>query len=172
MYTDDMPFVRCKICKNEFYAKPYWLKNGWGKYCSQKCQREGQKTGKFVNCFTCGKTVYKSGKSLRGSKSKKYFCNKSCQTIWRNTIVHIGPNHPNWRGGHSSEVYRNILRRSGKKERCTLCKTKNKRVLAAHHIDHNHKNNRPKNLTWLCHNCHFLVHHYEDERIKLMETLV
>jgi len=167
-----MPTVRCKICKKSFYAKPHWLKLGWGKYCSESCQREGQKNGKIVKCYICDKDTYKTERDLRRSKSKKYFCSKSCQTIWRNTIVFVGPNHANWRGGNSSEIYRNILRRTGKKEQCILCRTPDKRVLAAHHVDHNHGNNDPKNLTWLCHNCHFLVHHYKDQHQKLMETLV
>ena len=167
-----MPDVICKVCKTGFYAKPSWLKNGWGQYCSNKCKQEGQKTGRVVSCFICGKQAYKSGKDLKKSKSKKYFCNKSCQTIWRNSVAFVGSKHPNWKGGHSSESYRRILRRAGKKEACSLCATKDKRILAAHHIDHNHKNNRPKNLTWLCHNCHFLVHHFKDQRSKLMETLV
>ena len=163
-----MPKVDCKICKINFYAKPSWLKKGWGKYCSQKCQREGQKTGKVVSCFICGKGTYKTGKGLKGSKSKKYFCNKSCQTIWRNTIEFIGPKHPNWTGGNSSEIYRGILKRTGRKEICMLCKTKDKRILVAHHIDHNHHNNKSENLMWLCHNCHFLVHHHIQEGKKIM----
>lgn len=167
-----MPDVRCKICRTVFYAKPSWLRDGFGKYCSNQCKREGQKTGKIVECFICNKKTYKSGKSLKGSKSGKYFCSKSCQTIWRNSIVHIGPNHPNWRGGTSSESYRNILKRSKRKPICTLCRLTDKRLLAAHHIDENHTNHSVKNLAWLCHNCHFLVHHYKDQKIKLMETLV
>lgn len=166
-----MPIVKCNICRNEFYAKPSWLKNGWGKYCSQLCKRDGQKTGRVVSCFMCGKATYKSGKNLKSSRSKKYFCNKSCQTIWRNSIVHIGSNHPNWRGGHSSESYRNILKRSGKECLCVRCKMDDKRILAAHHVDHNHKNNDPKNLIWLCHNCHFLIHHYEQERMNLLVSI-
>lgn len=167
-----MPQVNCKICRIEFYAKPSWLKRGWGKYCSVKCQREGQKTGTIVACFICGKTVYKSGKALRGSKSKKYFCTKSCQTIWRNTIEFIGEKHPNWKGGSSSEGYRNILKRSGKRQICRMCSLRDKKLLAAHHIDHNHQNNKLDNLAWLCHNCHFLIHHYKEVNRKFMEALV
>ena len=163
-----MALVVCQICSNKFYAKPSWLKNGWGKYCSMTCKRKAQKTGSFVSCFICGKTTYRSGKNLKGSKSKKYFCTKSCQTLWRNSLVYIGEKHPNWRGGKSSESYRRILKRTLREELCRLCGTKDKRILAAHHIDHNHYNNRQENLTWLCHNCHFLVHHDEKEKSKLM----
>lgn len=50
---------------------------------------------------------------------------------------------------------------------CTLCKTEDSRILAVHHIDKNRRNNDLKNLIWLCHNCHFLVHHYDVEREKI-----
>ncbi len=160
-----MPRVICKICKKDFYAKPSWLQHGWGKYCSRSCQYEGRKTGKIVNCYICKKPVYKSGKNLRGSKSKKYFCGKSCQTKWRN-ITYIGSKHGNWKNG--DYAYRSILDRNGVTKICKLCRKKDERVLAVHHIDHNHSNNKLNNLTWLCHNCHFLVHHHVNEREKLM----
>ncbi len=167
-----MPNVRCHICSTWFYVKPNRIRRGWGKYCSIKCKRNGQETGRFVKCFICDREIYRTKRDLRISKSKKYFCTKSCQTIWRNTVVFIGPRHANWRGGNSTDSYRNVLKRSGKREICTLCKTKDKRILAAHHIDRNRRNNRSENLAWLCHNCHYLVHHYEEPREFFMETLV
>lgn len=168
-YDGSMPIVKCKICTKQFYAKPNWIIKGWGKYCSPKCQHEGRRNGKFVACFICDKKVYRTPKNIRSSKSRKYFCGKSCQTVWRNSMVFVGRNHPNWKGGFFS--YRDIIRRSKKKVICTLCQLKDKRILAVHHIDHNHKNNNLTNLAWLCHNCHFLVHHHKDQRL-LLETLV
>lgn len=165
-----MPQVECKICDKTFYAKPSWLQKGWSKYCSRQCQFEGQKKGKEVSCFTCGKQVYKSPRELRKSKSKKYFCAKSCQTIWRNSIVYIGPNHSNWRGGEST--CKNYLIKSKVSRICKLCKVKDSRILAVHHVDRNRKNNKLENLIWLCHNCHFLVHHFQKEKEKFMEVLV
>ena len=165
-----MPQVKCRICEVEFYAKPSWLRRGVGKYCSAKCQHEGQKKGKVVNCFICNKEVYKSLKNLKVSKSKKYFCTKSCQTIWRNTIVFVGSRHSNWKGGENT--YRRLILRSGVSQLCRLCKTNDKRVLAVHHVDKNRKNNNLDNLIWLCHNCHFLIHHDIVEMKKLMEILV
>lgn len=167
-----MPTTNCRICEQEFYAKPSWLKIGWGKYCSQKCQREGQKTGKYVKCSICGKEVYKPGKALKGSQSGAYFCNKSCQTIWRNTIVFVGVRHPNWKGGIGTDSYRSIIRRSNQKQICRYCGFSDKRALMVHHIDHNHQNNSLNNLAWVCYNCHYLIHHYKEENKKFMETLV
>ena len=163
-----MPYVICQNCSTQFYKKPSSIKAGEGKYCSLICKRVAQRTGEMTSCFICQKEIYKSAKALRTSKSGKYFCSKSCQTIWRNSIVYVGSRHPNWKDGRSRDSYRSIIRRSGKVRRCVLCKISDMRILAVHHIDHNHFNNILENLAWLCHNCHFLVHHDDKERKRFM----
>ena len=167
-YYSDMPQVICKVCKKYFYAKPSHLQKGWGKYCSNLCQSNGQKTGKYVNCFRCGKKTYRTQKDKLRSKSGNLFCSKRCQTIWRNSTVFIGEKHANWTGGESS--YRSILAKSGQPRLCVKCQQNDHRILAVHHKDKNRKNNSNKNLIWLCHNCHFLVHHYEDESEGFLVT--
>lgn len=165
-----MPITQCHICKKGFYAKTNWIKRGFGKYCSRKCQHESQKKGRETSCFICGKAVYKSLRELRHSKSGKYFCNKSCQTIWRNSILHTTKNHPNWKDGESS--YRDIMNRGDTPQVCKRCTVTDKRILIVHHIDRDRKNNNLYNLIWLCWNCHYLVHHYKSEEEKFMETMV
>lgn len=165
-----MPIVQCKICSNPFYAKPNWIKRGWGKYCSIKCQHEDLKNGEIVECFLCKKNIYRAKKALLRSRSQKYFCGKTCQTIWRNSILYVGSNHSNWKGGGSA--YRDILLRQNRPQICKRCRTKDKRLLAAHHINRNRNDSRVENLIWLCYNCHHLVHHDIEEDQKLMETLV
>ena len=165
-----MPIVNCEKCKKEFYAKPSWLEKGWGKYCSPKCHHEGLKKGKFVVCSICHKKIWRKPRQLKHSKSGKYFCNKSCQTLWRNTIVFVGENHPNWKTGERN--YGQILDRNKREQVCVLCKNKDKRVLAVHHLDGNKKNVELKNLIWLCWNCHFLVHHDKDTKKRLMAVVV
>lgn len=164
-----IPNTKCKICGRDFYARPSFLKIGWGKYCSKKCQYKSFKTGKKFKCFVCGKDGYRVLAKISHSKSGKFFCSKSCQTKWRNTQF-IGPLHKNWKGGFST--YRDILEREGKIKKCALCGENDKRVLAVHHKDHNHKNNKINNLSYLCHNCHYLVHHDKLEEKKFMEVLV
>lgn len=159
-----MPIVNCKKCEKEFYAKPHWLKRGWGKFCSSKCQYEAQKKGKFMPCDICGKMKWKQPNDIEHSKSGKFFCSKSCQTLWRNRM-YVGDKHPNWKNAGSR--YREILEKSKREEICILCKATDKRILLAHHLDGNRKNAKVKNLIWLCHNCHFLVHHYSEEKNKL-----
>lgn len=162
-----MPTVQCKLCDKRFYAKPNWIRRGNGKFCSTKCQYQSYKTGKTVACFICKKQVYKAPRYLKRAKS--YFCSKSCQTVWRNSIVFIGPNHFNWKNGENT--YRNILLRAKISLVCKKCKTKDKRILVVHHKDKNRKNNTLKNLVWLCHNCHFLVHHYSEERGEFLVSI-
>jgi len=154
-----MPIVNCKICNYGFYAKPNWLKRGEGKYCSNKCSYEGRKNGEIVNCSTCNKKIYKSQKDLKSSKSKKYFCSKSCQAIWRNKEF-SGERHANWKKGESVD-YKRVLLRHNITPICKICLNEDKRVLCVHHIDKNRKNNNLRNLMWLCYNCHYLVHNYK-----------
>lgn len=164
-----MPNVTCKKCGKQFYAKPNWIKIGWGKYCSRNCVFKSQMKGKWTNCFICKKSVYKSPKALTRSKSGNFFCSKSCQTIWRNSVF-VGENHANWKTGENS--YKEILLRSNIVQVCKRCRVKDARILAVHHLDRNRHNNKVENLMWLCHNCHFLIHHDKVEDKKLMEALV
>ncbi len=162
--------VSCKICSKEFYAKPSWINIGNGKYCSMECSQKSQIKGTHVKCEICKKEIWRTPSKIRRSKSRKYFCNKSCQTLWRNSIVYVGKNHPNWKNGGT--MYRKILQRSTKEKICCLCEIKDERILAVHHIDKNRKNSKLENLIWLCHNCHFLVHHDTKTAKKLMEAIV
>lgn len=154
----------CKKCGESFNVKPHWLEVGYGKYCSADCHHASMRTGKEVPCAICGKLTYKTQKALKGSKSGKYFCSKSCQTLWRNQL-YIGAAHKNFKTGEF--VYRANMERAKVPKICRLCKTEDYRVLAVHHLDKDRKNNKLENLLWLCHNCHFLVHHYEQEREKI-----
>lgn len=150
--------MQCKICRKRFYTKPSHLKLGYGKFCSPRCQYKGQRTGKFVRCTICAKKIWRTPKDIRCSKSGKFFCNKSCQTLWRNRKFR-GPRHLNWINGENIE-HGKLLAEHGIKPLCKLCGCRDKRVLCVHHVDQNRKNNKLNNLVWLCYNCHHLVHCY------------
>lgn len=158
----------CKICCNEFYAKPSHVKNGWGIFCSRKCKNIGTRVRKPINCFVCNKLVYKTKSQIKRSKSGKLFCGKSCQTKWRN-VKYSGNMHSSWKGGQS--LYRKIILKSGTPAQCILCRKKDFRILVVHHIDHNHSNINSENLVWLCHNCHYLVHHDKLEKQRFLSIL-
>lgn len=164
-----MPLIACTVCEYLFYAKPSHIKRGWGKSCSVKCRDELMKTGILIACHQCGKETYKNQSTIRRSKSNLFFCNKHCQTIWRNKI-YTKEKHANWTTGKSS--YRSILLRENRPLECTKCATSDSRVLAVHHKDRNRENNNTENLMWLCHNCHYLVHHDAAESIGFISLAV
>lgn len=156
-----MPLVRCKICNKEFYIKPSHLRYGEGKYCSRKCQYKGQRKGKFVHCCICGKKIWRKPRYLKRSKGGNFFCSRSCQTLWRKQY-YSGDKHPRWKGGRYYLTFRNILLRKGITPICKICGKKDKRVIVVHHVDKNRNNNDFKNLVWLCFNCHYLVHNFNE----------
>ncbi len=163
-----MPHKSCKFCKNSFYARPTHLKKGWGKYCSAKCHYKDSRKGENLACKICEKPIYRNQQQLSRSKSKIYFCSKSCQTRWRN-IQYVGIKHLNWKNGQT--MYRKILLEANFSQTCMLCKEEDKRILAVHHADENHANYKIENLAWLCHNCHHLVHCDSVEKLKFISEL-
>ena len=119
-------------------------------------------------CSWCGKHVYRNIKDQARSHSKTFYCSKSCQTKWRNSVLFVGSKHSNWVSGESS--YRAALKRTDVLQICSKCSTDDKRVLAVHHRDRDRTNNVVTNLIWLCHNCHYLVHHYHSEMNGFIES--
>jgi len=142
---------------------------GYGRFCSVVCGRRASRKGKYVMCEVCGKEVYRAPERLQRASSMKYFCTKSCQAVWKNSLK-LGDQHPNWKGG--AYAYRNLIKRSKIPMICGLCSISDHRILAVHHIDHDHSNNDPKNLSWLCHNCHHLVHHDTVERQRFQDNIL
>lgn len=160
-----MPIIACKLCKTLFNKKPSQISLYKNHYCSANCSYKARRKGKIMFCHVCGIETYKIQKALKNSKSGKFFCGKSCQTKWRNQEF-IGSKHSNWKNGRSA--YRSVLSRNKIIKICTLCRTSDERVLAVHHIDKDRLNNDLANLAWLCHNCHFLVHHDNVERQRFV----
>jgi hypothetical protein len=63
-----------------------------------------------------------------------------------------GANHYLWKGGKHRRGYRGKI----KKESCGSCATRQN--LGIHHVDYDHYNNEPSNLTVLCVSCHMSLH--------------
>lgn len=160
--------VTCEICNALFKTKPYFVRKGQGRFCSKVCKGQSQKKGAEIPCSVCAKPVYRNSTQTGKSKSHKFFCSKSCQTKWRNS-QYTGQNHIGWKDGKST--YRDILTRSGVSRVCFLCKETDRRVLVVHHIDEDRSNNRLENLSWLCHNCHHLVHRDRAERQQFRKMI-
>lgn len=147
---------KCRVCGKDILVKTSHVRRGWGKYCSKKCQAKKQVSGKWHQCDNCGKKIWRTPKDFKRSKSKKFFCSVACHCSWENKNSRCGENAPNWISGQT--VYRRLLKRQGKQEKCRRCGVDDYRVLVVHHRDSNRKNNKPDNLEWLCRNCHCLVH--------------
>lgn len=147
--------VKCQICHQNFYVKPSLKKRGWGKFCSVQCRSQATKKGEVVERNTCHLKIYRSLNKISRSKSHKFFCSKSCQSLWRNR-EYVESKSKNWKDGRKS--YRNILIRHHIKPVCEICGIKDLRVLNVHHRDHNRFHNQLDNLIWLCLNCHYLTH--------------
>lgn len=161
--------VSCKICRRAFSVKPFFIKKGYGKYCSRKCHHTSMEQREIVSCGICGIKIDKKYSCLKKSKSGKFFCSKSCQTVWRNKMF-SGEAHVLWKGGEST--YRDKIWRGRGEKMCKRCGLNDKRVLAVHHIDRNRKNSSMDNLVLLCHNCHVLIHKNKTEDRAFMATLV
>lgn len=150
-----MTVVICGICSDEFYAKPSQLRLGNGKFCSLKCKRDAQKTGRYVTCHVCNKEIWRTPKDILKSASGYFFCSKNCSMGWKNGKL-AGKRHYMWRGGTS--IYRRLKLENSDRIECAHCKIDDQRVIVVHHKDHNRKNNQLDNLELLCRNCHYLVH--------------
>lgn len=159
----------CIICSKKFLRKKSQILLSGGKYCSNKCRFVGRKNGKNIICSVCGCEVYRSSKELKRSKSGKYFCSNNCLLRW---LYKKYAGQSNWKGGFFTEYRKKLVRNSiGKQTDCLLCKENNLKMLVAHHVDKDRLNNSVSNLRWLCHNCHFLVHHYKKEEKELYQKL-
>src|SRR3989344_6383955 len=125
-----MPEVNCRQCDKLFYTKTFFLKKGYGLFCSRTCYYVSVQKGEKVHCEICRAQIYRGLKQLTHSKSKKYFCSKSCQTIWRNQ-QYTGNKHKLWKGGWSVH-YRKIMHNNGKTPVCLLCHEKDERIVVVH----------------------------------------
>lgn len=150
-----MPHIKCLMCKEIFYAKPYFQRLGQAKYCSLACRHKSQITGRWYKCHVCEKQAWRTPDDENKSKSGLFFCGKNCSMAWKNG-QRSGVNHHLWNGGTS--IYRRLKEESGDKIVCTACGINDKRLLVVHHKDHNRSNNALSNLEWLCRNCHYLAH--------------
>src|SRR3989338_4461978 len=164
-----MPEVNCKVCHKRFRTKDFYIKKGYGIYCSRSCYYGAVQNGQTVACAVCKTWIYRGLQKLARSKSKKYFCSKSCQTVWRNQ-QYVGTKHKLWKGGWNVR-YRNIMLKNGKHPVCRLCREQDERIVVVHHKDENRSNNSIENLVWLCRNCHHLVHYDNLEKQRLFKRL-
>jgi hypothetical protein len=90
----------------------------------------------------------------------------TCSYACSNTHFRSGVNNPNW----SDDSYQTTCwHHHGKK--CLVCGEE--KIVAVHHVNENHNDNRPENLVPLCPTHHQYVHSkYKDEIQPIVESYV
>lgn len=132
--------LQCKSCHKEVSRWRYEVaqfKNK--KYLCLSCKSKESK--EVRTCPVCKKefTVFK--------REKKITCSRACS----NKHFRTGENNGNWK----LDTYRSTCFAFHKKE-CIICKESN--IVAVHHYDENHNNNKPDNLIPLCPTHHQYMH--------------
>ena len=101
-------------------------------------------------CEGCGET-----KSFRGI---------TCSTGCYNAVYRSGPNNPNWKVSNYQSTCFHYH-----EKKCIVCGEE--KIVAVHHVNENHKDNRPENLVPLCPTHHQYVHsRYRNEIQPIIET--
>lgn len=106
------------------------------------------------------KESYRSGRLVPWNNGKE---NKELKNRWktkefRKKMIKCGEKSPSWKGENIDFIPRHRARYYRLKHRkCELC-GKIKRRMHIHHIDGNIKNNKEKNLMFLCPKCHMRFH--------------
>lgn len=75
---------KCKRCGKKFIVKDYLLKQGFGKFCSRKCQFIAYKKKKIkIVCKNCGKEFWIAPSVAK----RKRFCGKKCKDDYERDYV-------------------------------------------------------------------------------------
>ena len=175
-----MKKIKCIICNQSFFVKPYRIKEGV-RYCSYKCYWKS-KIGK-PNVACIGKprseeTKKKIGKANKGNVA--WNRGKKFPQI-------SGKKHHNWKGGKFIDRYGYILIHKPKHPFCNksnyvyehrLVMEKHlgrylKSTEIVHHIDRNRQNNRLSNLLLFPNQSahikfHHFLHDYSTDQLLLL----
>jgi hypothetical protein len=157
----------CKYCKKDFNYERLTEKANHSKYCSDnpksKLIKEEQRkrskkniTNKFgnnvefqVECNKCKSKFLVSERENLFPQKEKYFCSRKCANSCGGSAKAL-KYHEN-----DNKNYARIAWKHHKKE-CLYC-GENK-IVAVHHVNFNHYDNRPENLVPLCPTHHQYVH--------------
>lgn len=81
---------KCIVCDRIFTAKGYLVKDGFGKFCSRKCQNKTNvERRQTIKCRQCGKSIIKSPSVAKLTK----FCSKTCHYNYMRDYVTRTCNH-------------------------------------------------------------------------------
>jgi len=82
--------VKCFYCKTKFKKTRHRykeaVKNNWKFYCSKRCNNLSKNTSIQTKCNNCNKTITLKKCHYEKSKSKSFFCSKTCAAIFNNKL--------------------------------------------------------------------------------------
>ena len=148
----------CNECGEQHEVRQYDLDRGYGKYCSRKCMyaNHGKQRKKVhepnVECYTCSKPLYRKPTKIAASKSGLFFCSWTCKDHEQKIGGALELDHY---GASASNCYKSICWNHNEKK-CIICDET--LIVAVHHINEDHSDNRPDNLAPLCMNHHSYIH--------------
>jgi 5-methylcytosine-specific restriction endonuclease McrA len=149
---------KCLTCGKSFKVRPYYAKNGRGKYCSMQCSASREKTydkNLLLDLWGKGRSVCSISRIMNISEAPIANFLKS-QGIYE-VRKSKGAEHYMWNGGISFDYRLFALNHYGKK--CRKCNyDKYEQILHVHHIDLDRTNHDIKNLDVLCVRCHWEEH--------------
>lgn len=73
--------VNCKRCGKKYHRPVSVLRNGRGKYCSNKCRYEAATHSVTVKCAVCAARVVRMQSQL--ARTNASVCSLKCQYVWR-----------------------------------------------------------------------------------------
>lgn len=140
--------VSCQRCDKSFETRPYLVKIGKGKYCSNRCYWKAKVGSKVKSrggrikriCLECKTLFFVWRNQFKHRKGAGNYCSRKCLGL-ANAKSLSGSGHWNWRGGVSP---RNMSTKKYKKWRlavfqrdgfiCVWCGYNKGRILEADHI--------------------------------------
>lgn len=156
--------VPCDNCGNDTVKKQWHIDNFKNLFCSRECHMVFRKRlagSLLIPCAACGKETWKNKSTIMKSKSGNTYCSRSC-SVSRNNRDKVGERNPNYIDGYGT--YRaNALRHYDNKCSNPKCEIQlagidiDAKMLDAHHIDGDRRNNSIENLRLLCVWCHARV---------------
>lgn len=152
---------KCRHCKQEFDFQNGHLKANHSRWCDKNVRRDswdktkgtinqyGQLREYVVKCQSCSKDFTVKEREKVHPRKDAYYCSRACA----NSVG--GKAKSKKHSTIETAGYRTIAWRYHEKK-CIICEEVN--VVAVHHMNENHKDNRPENLVPLCPTHHQYMH--------------
>lgn len=180
--------VRCTCGTESMIRKDSFLATDRAMSC-HPCSAKKNKNGEEIPCSNCGSIVYRTRSRIGNSKTKRFFCSKSCageyssglnkdNTVCENCNESFYSSPSMTRRFCSRACWKEFNRSEGpsyyrkfKELKCSKCGfvPEDQCQLDIHHSDSNKTNNDINNLITLCANCHRLAHSIERKLTKETE---